>query len=67
MQTFFITLGFYGFLRFLLCNGGWRWYYLGWFAAGLGIITKGVGIIAALVLIPALWTHRAEIRAASRS
>ena len=67
LVTFFITLGFYGFLRFLLCNGGWRWYYLGWFAAGLGIITKGVGIIAALVLIPALWTHRAEIRAASKA
>ena len=66
LVTFFITLGFYSFLRFLLCHGGWRWYYLGWFAAGLGIITKGVGIIAALVLIPALWTHRAEIRAASK-
>ena len=67
LVTGFITLGLYGFLRFLLCGGGWRWYYLGWFAAGLGIITKGVGIIAALVLIPALWTHRAEIRQASRA
>lgn len=67
LVTFFITLGGYGFLRFLLCNGGWRWYYLGWFAAGLGIITKGVGIIAALVLIPALWTHREQIRAASKA
>ena len=66
LVTFFITLGVYGFLRFLLTDAGWRWYYLGWFAAGLGIITKGVGILAALVLIPALWTHRAEIRAASR-
>ncbi len=67
LVTFFITLGLYGFLRFLRCGGGWRWYYLGWFAAGLGIITKGVGILAPLVLIPALWTHWSELRAASRT
>ena len=29
LVTAFITLGLYGFLRFLLCGGGWRWYYLG--------------------------------------
>lgn len=67
LVTFFITLGLYGFLRFLLCDGGWRWYYLGWFAAGLGIITKGVGILAALVLVPAIWTHWDGIRKAGRA
>ena len=67
LVTFFITLGVYGFLRFLLCGGGWRWYYLGWFAAGLGVITKGVGILAPLVLLPALWTHWSELRAAPRT
>lgn len=67
LVTFFITLGVYGFIRFLLCEGGWRWYWLGWFAAGLGIITKGVGILAVLILIPAVWTHREQIRAASRA
>ncbi|MGS3137810.1 ArnT family glycosyltransferase [Aeromonas sanarellii] len=66
LVTFFITLGVYGFVRFLLCGGGWRWYWLGWFAAGLGIITKGVGLLALLILIPAVWTHREEIRAATR-
>ncbi|MGU5723192.1 ArnT family glycosyltransferase [Aeromonas caviae] len=66
LVTFFITLGVYGFVRFLLCGGGWRWYWLGWFAAGLGIITKGVGLLALLILIPAIWTHREEIRAATR-
>lgn len=67
LVSFFITLGLYGFLRFLLTGGGWRWYYLGWFAAGLGIITKGVGILAVLVLIPAIWTHREQLRQASRA
>ncbi|MFM4876092.1 ArnT family glycosyltransferase [Aeromonas caviae] len=67
LVTFFITLGVYGFVRFLLCGGSWRWYWLGWFAAGLGIITKGVGLLALLILIPAIWTHREQIRAASRS
>ncbi|WP_254203718.1 glycosyltransferase family 39 protein [Aeromonas sp. FDAARGOS 1409] len=66
LVTFFITLGVYGFVRFLLCGGGWRWYWLGWFAAGLGIITKGVGLLALLILIPAVWTHREKIRAATR-
>ncbi|MBL0485867.1 ArnT family glycosyltransferase [Aeromonas caviae] len=67
LATAFITLGLYGFLRFLLCEGGWRWYWLGWFAAGLGVITKGVGVLALLVLLPALWTHRSQIRAAPLS
>ncbi|MFQ2619241.1 ArnT family glycosyltransferase [Aeromonas caviae] len=67
LVTFFITLGVYGFVRFLLCGGGWRWYWLGWFAAGLGIITKGVGLLALLILIPAIWTHREKIRAAPLS
>lgn len=67
LVTFFITLGVYGFVRFLLCGGGWRWYWLGWFAAGLGIITKGVGLLALLILVPALWTHREQIRGATRA
>lgn len=66
LVTFFILLGVYGFLRFLCADGGWRWYFLGWFAAGLGVITKGVGILALFALLPALWTHRAELRKASR-
>nr|WP_320133868.1 glycosyltransferase family 39 protein [uncultured Holophaga sp.] len=63
LVTFFIILGVYGLMRFLR-GDGWRWYLLGWFAAGLGVITKGVGILALFVLLPALWTHRRELRAA---
>ena len=53
LVTFFITLANYGLLRHLLLGGDWRWWVLGWFAAGLGTITKGVGAIALLMLLPA--------------
>lgn len=51
--VFWITLANYGLLRHLLRGPDWRMWMLGWFAAGLGVITKGVGIIALLMLIPA--------------
>lgn len=49
---FWIVLGLYGLLRHLLLGPDWRWYYLGCAAAGFGIITKGVGFLPLLVLIP---------------
>ena len=30
----------------------WRWYFIGGFAAGLGIFTKGVGFLPVLVVLP---------------
>lgn len=48
----FITLAMYGLLRHLLLGPQWRWYWLGCFAAGLGVISKGVGFLALLVLLP---------------
>ncbi|MEW9799476.1 ArnT family glycosyltransferase [Alteromonas sp. CYL-A6] len=48
----FITLGCYSLLRFLLYDGQWRWYLLAWVAMGLGVITKGVGFLPLLMLIP---------------
>ncbi len=53
LVTFFITLANYGLLRHLLLGPGWRWWALGWAAAGLGTITKGVGALALLMLLPA--------------
>lgn len=47
-----ITLGNYGLLRFWLFGHQWRWYYLAWAAMGFGIITKGVGFLPALMLLP---------------
>jgi 4-amino-4-deoxy-L-arabinose transferase-like glycosyltransferase len=47
-----ITFSVYAMLRQLLSGDGWRWYFLGGFAAGLGIFTKGVGFLPLLSLIP---------------
>jgi len=53
LVVFFITLANYGLLRHLLLGPSWRWWTAGWFFAGIGVITKGVGIIALLMLLPA--------------
>ncbi len=50
--TAFITLSLYGLLRHLLVKRSPLWYTIAGFAAGLGVITKGVGFLALLVLIP---------------
>lgn len=52
MVCMWITLGCYGLLRFLLIDGLWRWYYMAWFFMGLGVITKGVGFLPLLMLLP---------------
>ncbi len=74
LVTFWITLGNYAFLRFFLETRAdprprWRWWMLGWCAAGLGTITKGVGVVALLMVLPGMfaawrgWSHaRAPLR-----
>ncbi|SKB56622.1 glycosyltransferase family 39 protein [Luteibacter sp. 22Crub2.1] len=52
LSLFWITLGNVGILIHCLRGPSWRMYWLGCFAAGLGVITKGVGIVALLMLIP---------------
>lgn len=47
-----ITLANWGLLLHCLRGPNWRAYWLGCFAAGLGVITKGVGILALLMLLP---------------
>lgn len=49
---FWTTLSLYGLCRHLLLGPDWRWYAVGGFAAGCGIITKGVGILPFFILIP---------------
>lgn len=49
---FFTTLSLYGLLRHCLLGPQWKWYAMGWAAAGFGIITKGVGFLPLLILLP---------------
>jgi len=57
---FWTTLSLYGFCRHLLLGPDWRWYAIGGLAAGLGIITKGVGILPYLVFIPLIIAVRGK-------
>ncbi|MBM0107737.1 glycosyltransferase family 39 protein [Steroidobacter sp. S1-65] len=61
---FWVVLGLYGLLRHLLQGPAWGWYTVGWAASGFGVITKGVGFLPLLILIPfALmrgWSPRAQ-------
>ncbi|MBS0193582.1 MAG: glycosyltransferase family 39 protein [Proteobacteria bacterium] len=47
-----ITLANWLLLRHCLLGPDWRAYWLGCFVAGIGIITKGVGFLALLMLLP---------------
>jgi len=58
LVVFWITLGNYGLLRHVLQTArnqgpNWPMWMLGWAAAALGVISKGVGILALLMLLPA--------------
>lgn len=54
------TLGVYGFCRHLLLGPDWRWYAAAGFACGLGVITKGVGFLPFLLLLPWLAAARSK-------
>jgi 4-amino-4-deoxy-L-arabinose transferase-like glycosyltransferase len=49
---FFTTLGLYGLLRHLFAGPSLGWFFIGWAAAGIGVVTKGVGFLPLLALIP---------------
>jgi 4-amino-4-deoxy-L-arabinose transferase-like glycosyltransferase len=55
---FLTTLGLYGLLRHLCAGPARGWFFLGCAAAGLGVITKGVGFLPILVLLPWAWLVR---------
>jgi 4-amino-4-deoxy-L-arabinose transferase-like glycosyltransferase len=50
--VFLTTLSFYGLCRHLLLGPQWLWFWAGCFAAGLGVIAKGVGFLPLLALLP---------------
>ena len=45
------TLSLYGLCRHLLLGPHWRWYFVGGVAAGVGVITKGVGFLPLLAIL----------------
>ena len=51
LLLFWCTLSLYGLARHLLLGPAWGWYGLGGLAAGLGVITKGVGFLPLLLLL----------------
>lgn len=53
-----VTLANYGLLRHLLLGPSWWWFAGGCFFAGVGVATKGVGVIALLMLIPYAFARR---------
>lgn len=55
MVCAWITLSMYGLLRHCLLGPAWGWYALAWAAMGAGVITKGVGFLPALALLPLAW------------
>jgi 4-amino-4-deoxy-L-arabinose transferase-like glycosyltransferase len=55
-----ITLANYGLLRHLLLGPSWRWFAAGCFFAGMGVATKGVGVLALLMLVPYLVARRSH-------
>ncbi|MET0581252.1 MAG: glycosyltransferase family 39 protein [Pseudoxanthomonas sp.] len=62
------TLSLYGLLRHLLQGPHWPLAWLGLFAAGLGTVTKGVGFLPVLVLLPwAAWRWRNRMATPVRS
>ncbi len=57
LVTGWITLANWGLLVHFLRGPNWRAYWLGCFAAGLGVITKGVGFLALLMFLPYLFAR----------
>lgn len=56
LVCFWITLGCYGLLRHFFTGPHWGWCFTAFAAMALGIMTKGVGFLPALMLLPlAVW------------
>lgn len=61
------TLSLWGLLRHLLRGPDWRAAWLGAFAAGVGTVTKGVGFLPLLILLPWMLTRARLPRMEGRS
>lgn len=57
LLCFWTTLGLYGLSRHLLLGPDWRWLTTAGAACGLGVITKGVGFLPLLLIVPWLYAR----------
>ncbi|MEZ5499284.1 MAG: glycosyltransferase family 39 protein [Steroidobacteraceae bacterium] len=57
-----MTLSVYALSRHLIFGPAWGWYFVGGVAAGLGVITKGVGFLPILMVFPYIWLRRRGFR-----
>ena len=55
MVACWITVGCYGLIRHFVLGPNWRWFFVAWGFMGLGVITKGVGFLPLLMLLPLAW------------
>ena len=62
LLVFFVTLSVYALLRYLLLGASKRWLFAGAFFAGVGVITKGVGVIALLIFLPYFLAKRLQAK-----
>jgi len=53
-----MMLGIYGMCRHLLLGPAWAWFYVACAAMGFGVISKGVGFLPILMLIPYAYAVR---------
>lgn len=58
LLSLWISAALYGFARHLLVAPSWGWFYAACAACGLGIISKGVGFLPALIFIPYAYARR---------
>ena len=62
LLVFFVSLSVYALLRYLLLGAKQRWLFIGAFFAGVGVITKGVGVIALLIFLPYLLAKQLQAK-----
>ncbi|HET8553585.1 MAG TPA: glycosyltransferase family 39 protein [Rhodanobacteraceae bacterium] len=58
----FMTLANYGLLRHLLLGPSRRWFATGCLFAGIGVVTKGVGVLSLLMFVPFAFAARRHWR-----
>ena len=57
---FWTTLALYSLLQYMLIENTRKWLTLAGVAMGFGVLTKGVGYLPALMVMPYIWMHKQQ-------